>query len=65
MNLNIISCRAALVVIYETGVSKEEDFKIFEKNNGGRFSNFNQKLHSRIKINLIYKKHKENYTISL
>lgn len=43
MNLNIISCRAALVsYIYETGVSKEEDFKIFEKNNGGRFSNFNQ-----------------------
>ena len=30
--MNIISCVAALVsYIHETGVSKEEDFKIFEK----------------------------------
>ena len=43
MNMNIISCGAALVsYIHETGVSKEENFKIFEKSNGGRFSNFNQ-----------------------
>lgn len=41
--MNIISCVAALVsYIHETGVSKEEDFKIFGKYNGGRFSNFNQ-----------------------